>query len=272
MLAFAANSLLCRMAIERYAMDPMEFTLLRICSGALFLLLFSLLKSREFKPIPFRLTVIPAVFLASYAFFFALAYTKLETGTGALMLFGAVQLAMLCWVILKRNYPNAMEWLGWAFALAGFLYLLLPFWEGPAMDATLYMMLSGISWGAYSVWGQLRKNDLASTRNNFVLASVFLLPLLFFEISFAQMQAAAIWSAVLSGVVFSAGGYLLWYYVLPRIKTMMAASAQLSVPLIAALAGWIWLTEAFTIAWIISAVLILGGIFLNQWGASIKAK
>jgi len=262
MLAFAGNSLLCRVALRDTSIDPASFTALRLLAGAL--VLWLLLRLRPGTSTPAG-SWSGAVTLLLYAAAFSYAYVKLDAGAGALMLFAAVQLSMIAWGLFKGERLSPMQTLGSALALAGLIGLLLPDASAPAMGAALLMILSGIAWGAYSLLGRGIRDPLAATAGNFIRALPMGAVLCLLMLPGLEWDRAGVIYALLSGGLTSGIGYALWYAVLPRLAATQAASIQLSVPLLTVLAGSLLLGEALTGRLVITGLAILGGIVMVLW-------
>lgn len=259
MLAFAGNSLLCRLALRETEIDAASFTTLRLASGAL--MLAALLRLRSGSR-PLAGSWPGALALFTYAAAFSFAYLHLDTGVGALLLFGAVQLSMLLWGLWRGERLPGLATLGTLLACGGLLVLLLPGASAPPLSAALLMLLAGSAWGAYSLLGRGQGDPLAVTAGNFLRATP--LGLLLAAPLFTQLQwdAAGLFYAVLSGALTSGIGYAIWYSALPGLRASQAATVQLSVPILAALAGSLMLGEALGLRLILSAVAVLGGIAL----------
>jgi drug/metabolite transporter (DMT)-like permease len=259
MLAFAGNSLLCRLALRETEIDAASFTAVRLTSGALMLAV--LLRLRSVSR-PMAGSWPGALALFTYAAAFSFAYLHLDTGVGALLLFGAVQLSMLLWGLWRGERLPALATLGTLLAGGGLLFLLLPGASAPPLLAALLMLLAGSAWGAYSLLGRGQGDPLAVTAGNFLRATA--LGLLLAVPLFAQLQwdAAGLFYAVLSGALTSGIGYAIWYSALPGLRASQAATVQLSVPILAALAGSLVLGEALSLRLMLSAVAVLGGIAL----------
>lgn len=259
MLAFAGNSILCRMALYDAAIDAASFTNIRMLSGALTLLVILAMKSTLRKTTSCG-SWFSALMLLIYAVCFSYAYIDLGAGTGALILFGLVQGTMIVSALLAGDRPSLIETLGWISAAAGMVYLVLPGAEAPSLSGTVLMAVAGIAWGVYCIRGQAESDALASTASNFA-RSLVLVPLLFvFTMSSINMTVRGAVLAVASGAITSGIGYVIWYAALTHLKTLQAAMVQLSVPAIAALGGVVLLGEALSLRLIIAAGLILGGI------------
>lgn len=257
MLAFAGNSILCRIALRDTTIDPASFTGLRILAGALTLWLL-LRRSRDRRSAGGDW--LSAVALFVYAASFSFAYINLDAGAGALLLFGAVQLSMLVWGLLSGERFSAGQIAGLLLALSGLLILLLPGSRAPALEGALLMLLSGVAWGIYSLRGRGASNPLAATAGNFIKAMPFAAVLCLVMLGQQQWDAPGIVYALLSGALASGVGYAIWYAALPGLAAVQAASVQLSVPLLTAIAGAALLDEALTPTLIISGAAILGGI------------
>ena len=259
MLAFAANSLLCRVALGGEAIDAVSFTSLRLASGAVVLALLHVARGgwRDW-----RLDVPSALALYAYAILFSLAYLDLTAGTGALLLFAAVQITMLGVAIARGERPAALAWVGLALALVGLVWLLMPSLAMPSPRAAALMAGAGVAWGVYSLRGARGGDPVATTTWNFAAAAVLAVALGAALPGEPHASTRGVAAAVLSGTCASALGYVVWYRVLPSLSRLMAASAQLSVPLIAALGGALLLGEALSLRLVTSGCLILGGIGL----------
>ena len=259
MTAFAANSLLCRLALKETAIDAASFTSIRILSGAA--MLWLLMHSQQRSPLKHG-NWHSALALFIYAAMFSFAYRTINTGAGALMLFGAVQFTMIVAGFFAGERMNRLQSLGFAAAVAGLLILVLPGAETPsALDAIL-MLLSGIAWGVYSLLGRWQSDPAAATAGNFLRAAPLALLLFAIAWPWLNLDTQGVVYAVLSGALASGLGYVLWYRVLQHIRAMTASTVQLSAPILAALGGILVLNESLTIALAISSLMILGGIWL----------
>ncbi len=259
MTAFAANSLLCRMALKETAIDAASFTSIRILSGAA--MLWLLMRIQQRSPLKHG-NWHSALALFIYAAMFSFAYRTINTGAGALMLFGAVQFTMILAGFFAGERMSHLQSLGFTAAVAGLLILVLPSAETPsALDAIL-MLLSGIAWGVYSLLGRGQTDPAAATAGNFIRAAPLALLLPAIALPWLNMDTQGIVYAMLSGAFASGLGYVLWYRVLQHIRAMTASTVQLSAPILAALGGILVLNESLTIALALSSLLILGGIWL----------
>jgi drug/metabolite transporter (DMT)-like permease len=258
MLAFAANSLLCRLALQRQGIDPASFGSIRLVSGAITLLLVVQLRSRP--PSAARADWIAAAMLFAYVAFFSFAYLSLSAGTGALILFGAVQLTMLGAGLGAGERFGPVAWLGFVLAAGGLVYLVLPGVAAPPLLGAVLMAVAGVAWGVYSLRGRGVPNPLAATSRNFLRAVPLALALSVVFVARAHADATGIALAVASGALTSGLGYVVWYAALARLSAMQAATVQLSVPLLAAFGGVLLLSEAITPRLAAASVAILGGI------------
>lgn len=263
LLAFAGNSLLCRVALRDTAIDPASFTLLRIVAGALVLALLVGLRA----PAQLRAgSWTSAAALFAYAIAFSYAYIGLSAGTGALILFGAVQASMLGWALLSGERFGAVQTLGFVLAIAGLIGLLLPGLSAPPLGAALLMLLAGVAWGVYSLRGRGAGDPTAVTAGNFLRA----VPMAALAIALAALLAPAgvqidvpgSLYAIASGALTSGLGYAIWYRALPQLRASTAATVQLSVPVITALAGVVLLSEPVSLRLVLASVAVLGGVAL----------
>ncbi len=268
LIAFAANSVLCRLALGEGAIDAAGFTIVRMVSAVLvlFILVTLTVNERERdngkKPSLSKGSWTASIMLFGYAVAFSFAYQSLDTGTGALILFGAVQITMLLVSVVTGSRLRLLEWLGIAAAFCGFVYLVLPQVSTPSLTGFILMTLSGVAWGFYSVIGRNSKNPLMDTHYNFLRCLVFVLVLLVFSFQTLHTTFNGVVYAVLSGGIMSALGYTVWYMALKRLAATSAAVVQLLVPVIAAIGGVIFVAEDITTRLMISGAMILGGIFL----------
>ena len=261
MLAFAGNSILCRMALRDGAIDPASFTSIRLLSGALALLLIVRLTSNK-SSVREHGSWTSALVLFIYAVCFSYAYISLSAGAGALILFGFVQGTMIAMALWSGDRPNVSEWLGWLLAFGGLVWLLIPGIEAPPAAGASLMALAGIAWGVYSIRGRNQTNALLSTCSNFVYSIAFVIVLTAITVASADLTGRGILLAIISGAITSGVGYVIWYAALKYLRTMQAALVQLSVPAIAAAGGVILLAEPVSLRLLASGALILGGISL----------
>ena len=272
MLAFAGNSLLCRLALASGAIDALSFTSLRLGSGALLLVLIMAPHWRRHGRRPARLSM--ALMLFGYMLCFSLAYRSLSAATGALLLFGTVQLTMFAVALAGGERYAPRRWLGLLLALAGLVYLLLPGLSAPDPAGATLMILSGLCWGAYSLLGRGDAHPVETTSNNFLLATPLALAAsLLLAGPLAMPVVVQPWGlllAVLSGALASGLGYVAWYAALRGLAAGPAATVQLSVPLLAAAGGVLLLGEALNERLLLATPLTLIGIGLMLRPSSTK--
>ena len=259
MVAFAGNSVLCRLALKGMHADAISFSSLRLISGAIALFLFIAITSDSSK---FEFKWLNALLLCIYVFSFSIAYVSLSTGAGALLLFGTVQLVMTVWGIAQGEKLVILKITGILGALAGIAILLLPGAERPSLYAAIIMVIAGLAWAFYSITGKKITDAAASTGGNFILSiPVALIIPLFFH-SHLHIDIYGLVLGVLSGAITSGGAYLLWYSLLPLLRSTTASTIQLSVPCLATLGGIIFLGETLTVRILLASVIILAGIGL----------
>lgn len=260
MLAFAANSVLCRLALAGQHIDPMTFSLIRVGSGAVVLLgLFLYSKSSQAKV---QWNLKNALFLAVYILAFSYAYLQIDAGIGALLLFGVVQLTMVLYGYWQGEQIGIYRGIGLCIALAGIIVLLLPGAHAPDWGYALIMAISGLAWAGYSIAGRNMTQPIGSTLANFTLAVpiVLLANILLAQERYIDLQGWIL--AVLSGGVTSSGAYVLWYAILKHIDRVTASTVQLSVPCLAIIGGSLFVNETVTERVILSSVMVLFGILL----------
>jgi len=259
MLAFAGNSLLCRLALRGGVIDAATFTLVRVVSAAL--VLWMIVRVRN-GPQGIAGNWYSASALFAYACGFSFAYVALPAGTGALLLFGAVQATMIGYGLWAGERLRARQWVGLAFALGGLIWLVLPGVSAPPLRSSLLMLSAGAAWGIYSLRGRRAGDPTTTTAGNFMRAVPFAAAtsaLAFGQFSF---EASGAIYAMLSGALTSGIGYVLWYAALRELKAATAAAVQLSVPVIAAMGGIALLGEPLTPRLLASSAAVLGGIAL----------
>lgn len=263
MVAFAANSILCRYALQGEEIDAASFTSIRLLTGAIGLILLVSIKNNEALQLK-QGSWLSALLLFLYATSFSYAYISLNTGAGALILFAAVQLTMVIVTLLKGKMLSAYEWVGLFVAFAGLTYLLLPSASSPSWNGSLLMVLSGVAWGLYTLAGKGTLNPLASSANNFLRTTPFVVLLFLFTVENAEMSNTGIVLAITSGAITSGLGYAVWYVALNGLTVTQAAVVQLTVPIIAAFGGILFVDESLTMQLIIASILVLGGIFVSS--------
>lgn len=266
LLAFAANSLLCRQALGQGLIDPAGFTALRLFSGALTLSGLLYCQKKSFAGLTGDWWA--AFWLLLYAAGFSYAYHSLTTATGALILFAFVQLSMFLVGLRNGERPRILQWSGLLLAGVGLFCLLRPGLAAPDPPGALLMALAGIAWGLYSLRGRSAAAPLAVTAGNFLKTLPLLAPLLLWSGPTLQLSGSGVLLAVLSGALASGCGYVIWYAALPGLTTTTAATVQLSVPLLAALGGTLLLDEVFGLRLLLAASLILGGVALTLFKRS----
>jgi drug/metabolite transporter (DMT)-like permease len=264
MLAFAGNSLLCRLALRDTATDAASFTSIRLVSGAI--ALWCIVRLRERGRTGARAQRSgdwrSAFALFVYAAGFSFAYESLTAATGALLLFGAVQTTMIAWNSAHGEKMRPAQWFGLLIAFAGLIGLLLPGIATPPAGAAALMLAAGVAWGAYSLRGKTTGDPTAVTAGNFLRAVPFAIALSIVMMPRISIDAAGIAYALASGALTSGIGYAIWYAALPSLRAATAATIQLSVPVIAALGGVALLGETLSLRLILASVAILGGIAL----------
>jgi drug/metabolite transporter (DMT)-like permease len=283
MIAFAGNSLLCRLALKQTSIDAASFTFIRIFSGATALWLIikirrKLMVDRTASPLVDmssdsslatrhlslrRAGNWPsALALFAYAAAFSFAYNSLSAGTGALLLFGAVQATMIFWGLRKGEWLHARQLVGLAVAVSGLVVLLFPGLSAPPFGGSMLMLGAGMAWGIYSLRGKAEKNPASATAGNFLRAVPLAAIISIILFPWTRLDRAGIGYAVLSGAIASGVGYVIWYTALPDLKAASAATVQLSVPVLAATGGILLLGEPLTLRFLFASIAILGGVAL----------
>jgi len=259
MLAFAANSLLCRAALASGHIGASAFTLVRIVSGAFVLSLILLTKFRTYN---IGGNWLSATALFGYAAGFSYAYINLSAATGALLLFGAVQVTMIIYGLRTGERLNTCQMVGATTAASGLVWLMLPGIKSPPLLSALLMLGSGVSWGVYSLLGRSVNEPIIATAGNFI-RTIPLAIILYAALGEGEhMSSAGFYYAVASGALASGMGYALWYATLPALPATMAATVQLSVPILATLGGVLFLNESVTFRFALASATVLGGIAL----------
>jgi drug/metabolite transporter (DMT)-like permease len=259
LVAFAGNSLLCRLALKGTGIDPASFTSIRIASGALTLWL--IVRWRDGSQ-PLAGSWGSALALFAYAAAFSFSYVSLTAATGALLLFGAVQATMIGYGRWRGDRLRGWQPAGFVLAVAGLVGLLLPGLQAPPLHGSLLMLLAGIAWGVYSLRAKGSGDPLRVTAGNFVRAIALTAALSLATLSSARLDAAGVACAIASGALASGVGYAVWYTALTALKTASAATVQLSVPVLAALGGIVFLDEPVTLRLLLASAAVLGGIAL----------
>ena len=259
MIAFASNSLLCRVALKHTGIDAASFTTIRLISGALALWLIIRISRKTGSG---QGNWLSALALFVYAAGFSYAYVSLPASTGALLLFGAVQATMIGQGIRAGERLNRLQIIGFLLALAGLVGLLSPGLSAPPLSGSLLMLTAGVAWGVYSLRGKGAGDPMKVTAGNFARAVPLAAVLSLLMHEGASVDSAGFWYAVLSGAAASGAGYAIWYSALPALKVTTAATVQLSVPVLTALGGIAFLGESLTLRLVLASVAILGGIGL----------
>jgi drug/metabolite transporter (DMT)-like permease len=259
MVAFAANSLLCRMALGQQLIDAASFTSVRIVAGAITLGIITVPHWRKSGLVPNWIAVAA---LSCYMVFFSFAYLTLTAGTGALLLFGAVQLTMITVAIHGGERFSFLSWAGLFTAFAGLTFLVAPGVTAPDPFGAALMVIAGVGWGIYSLLGRGSGNPLQATASNFVYSVPVAVALSAVFIGSVDFTGPGLLLGIASGALASGLGYAIWYAALQGLQASQAATVQLSVPLIAAIGGAMFLMEQFTFRLGIASVLTLGGIWL----------
>lgn len=270
MLAFAANSLLCRLALGLELIDAATFTSVRMISGAVTLALILLLRGQAIERGKADWRTVITLF--SYMAFFSFAYLSLSAGTGALILFGAVQLTMFIFALRAGEHFPLLSWAGLAMAILGLIYLVSPGVTAPDPWGAVLMAVAGVSWGFYSLLGRGAADPLQVTARNFAYSVPLVLAVsLFFQGDFS-ISANGLLLAVASGALASGCGYVIWYAALPGLTATRAATVQLSVPAIAAFGGVVLLSEEATLRLLLASAATLGGLAIVLAGKTKKAQ
>ncbi len=259
MVAFAGNSLLCRIALKHTGIDPASFTSIRLISGALMLWLVVQVRRGSYAGGGSWLS---AFVLCAYAAGFSFAYISLPAATGALLLFGAVQVTMIGCGLWKGERLLRVQLAGLLLAFGGLVGLLLPGLSAPPLYGSVLMLAAGVAWGVYSLRGKGAGDPTRVTAGNFLRAVPVAAFLSLLMLNRTSIDTAGFCYAVASGALASGIGYSIWYTVLPALKATSAATVQLSVPVIAALGGIIFLGEPITLRLALASVAVLGGIAL----------
>ncbi|WP_313505332.1 DMT family transporter [Stutzerimonas kunmingensis] len=259
MLAFAANSVLVRLALKETTIDAASFTLIRILSGALVLSLLLLVHAPRRRR---RGSLGGAITLSIYAVAFSFAYIELDTGTGALLLFGAVQLSMFAYGIIQGERLRPVALIGLSLALIGILTILLPGASAPPAGSATLMIAAGVAWGIYSLLGKDETDPIAATAGNFVYAIPIVVIMCLPFMLGAKFDKAGTILAVLSGALASGLGYAVWYSAIRGLSAMQASTVQLSVPILAWLAGLVFLDETMATRTAFASSAVLVGIAL----------
>jgi drug/metabolite transporter (DMT)-like permease len=265
MIAFAANSLLCRLALESPDIDATGFTAIRLLSGAMMLVLIVWVSGRR-RVANARGSWPSAAALFAYAMLFSFAYVRLDVGTGALILFLLVQASMIGWGMLGGERPRTVQWLGLLAALGGLVYLVSPGLAAPPLGGSLMMGGAGVAWAVYSLRGRTTSDPIMTTADNFIRSVPMALVVLAILHRSVDISLRGFLLALASGAFASGVGYVLWYAALRRLSATRAATVQLTAPILAGAGGLMFLGEQLSIRLVLSAILILGGVGLTLVG------
>lgn len=265
LVAFASNSILCRLALGNGAIDAASFTIIRLVSGAVALSII-LRASHRADAAPAGSRWISAFMLFLYAITFSFAYITLQTGTGALILFAAVQITMILMAMAAGARLLVIEWIGMVVAFAGLVYLVLPGVSAPSFGGFCLMAVAGSAWGVYTMRGKGSATPLVDTARNFVRTLPFTAVVALFAIKSGHLSPPGVALAVASGAIASGVGYTVWYMALRGLSAIQAAVVQLFVPVIAALGGVVFMSEEISLRLVVAAVMTLGGILMVVLG------
>lgn len=269
LVAFAGNSVLCRYALKDDMVDASSFTAIRLISGAIFLITLLLIKGRgrvDWKAGSWS----SSLFLFIYTVAFSFAYINLDTGVGALILFGFVQVTMVLSNLARGNKLQAIEWIGLLVAFSGLVWLLLPSATAPSLFGFIVMAISGIAWGFYSLAGKGSTNPILHTATNFLRTIPFVCLFILFNLETLNITYEGVVLAVVSGAITSGLGYAVWYVAINGLSITQAAVLQLTVPIIATFGGVLFSQEVINIQLLISTLLVLGGILIVTLGTKMS--
>ena len=261
MTAFAANSIITRLALSSNLIGPSNFALLRAGSAALILVLLVLFIQKKIPKFKIN-SIISSLALVGYLVGFSFAYLTINTGVGALILFGGSMIVMFTGALLLKEDISILRFIGVFLSLIGLYILTDPRFGDNSLFGIILMFLAAFSWGIYSILGHGQNNPLSNTAINFVLALLLIIPIALFIPDQTNTSLYGILLAIISGSITSGLGYTLWYWILPKINITSASIAQLTVPLIAALGGYLFISESLNWQFYIASFLILGGIGL----------
>lgn len=262
LLFLASNSVLCKLAFVNEGIDAFSFTAIRLLSGAL--ILFLLIQFQNEEKTKQKGSLFLGFLLFVYAICFSYSYLLIDTGIGALILFGMVQITMIGYALFKRTV-SLFKLLGALIAFIGLAVLLFPSKEySISKEGFLLMALSGIAWGIYSILGKNIQSPLQSTSTNFFYSVLFIVIFSFFLQHPLHLNASSFWFAFISGAITSGIGYVLWYVVVKKIQTTTASIVQLSVPILSTIGGIFFLNEQLTFQLILATIIILSGIAISN--------
>jgi drug/metabolite transporter (DMT)-like permease len=261
MLCFAANSILCRLALAPRLIDAATFTTVRVASGAAMLGLVIWLR-RQQLPRPTWINLLSPLALFVYLIFFSFAYTRLHAGTGALILIGAVQLTMFSIAFWEGERFTPSQWAGLGLALFGFGYLVLPGVSAPDPLGVVLMTVSGMGWGCFSLLARSARDPVAANAGNFLWCMLPAVIVSILGVHDFEAAPTGLLLASLSGAIATGFGYIVWYLALRNLPATHAATVQLSMPALVALGGTLFLSEPLTVRLLIASAAMLGGIGL----------
>lgn len=259
MIAFAANSVLARLAFATAGAEPLSYTGIRLAAGAATLAVLLALRRRNLR-LGGSWSGVAALF--GYAILFSIAYILLGAGTGALILFASVQIGMLGWAVYRGDRPGLIEWLGFVVAFGGLVYLLSPGVVAPNPLGALLMLVAGLCWAAYTLIGRASTSPLDDTAGNFMRSSPLAVVMIVAGALTHGVSLAAVIYAIVSGALASGLGYAVWYTALPSLSRTRAAIVQLTVPAIAGAGGVLFIGEALSPRLVIATIAIIGGVAL----------
>lgn len=259
LLAFAGNSILCRLALGEDSIDAASFTIIRLLSGIIVLAIVLKIFNRNSQSTS-KGSWLASFMLFLYAVTFSFGYISLDTGTGALVLFGAVQITMILASLISGNKLHYIEWIGMIIAFLGFVYLVGPSLNSPSLMGFILMTISGIAWAFYTLRGKGSISPIGDTTYNFLRTLPFVIILIFMTFRDANLSQQGILLAALSGGIASGIGYTVWYIALGGLSITQAAVIQLFVPVIAAIGGVIFANEMISLRLVLSSIMVLGGI------------
>lgn len=275
MLAFAANSILCRLALHNNTIDPASFTTIRLLSGAIILVIIS--KVIQSNKTSVKSTTsqtyawLSGLILFIYAATFSFAYINLSTATGALLLFGAVQSCLIGYSFILKEQLTIKQGIGILTAIAGLIYLFLPHLTSPSLAEAILMFVSGVAWAAYTLLGKKQSSPIKNNTDSFTKAAIISVVVSLLWLPQIKLSGLGVIFAISSGALASGLGYAIWYSVLPRLKASSAASIQLTVPIIAAIGGIMFLNETLSQRLIFASFAILGGVGLSLMNKQTKS-
>ena len=265
LLAFSGNSILCRLALGGNSIDAASFTIIRLLSGILVLVVILKVFNSDGQSAS-RGSWFASFMLFLYAVTFSFGYISLDTGTGALILFGSVQITMILSSLISGSRLHYFEWIGMIIAFLGFAYLVGPSLTSPSLMGFVLMTISGIAWALYTLRGRVSINPVGDTGYNFLRTLPFVIILIIATFQNAHLSQQGILLAALSGAIASGAGYVVWYIALQGLSITQAAVIQLFVPVIAAIGGVIFANELISLRLVLSSAMVLGGILIVVLG------